>query len=394
MFGLMRNFYRWCRHRKEVVVTVALLGVDNAGKSTVLSRMKGEFQEFIAPTIGFASEVIKQGSNTIKLYDLGGGANIRGIWPRYYAELHAAVFVIDSSDRDRLPVAREVLHQALDHPRFANKPLLIMANKQDKTEPMTSAEIASSLGLEKFKGLQYSVVTCTALIEEENSPPDPRIQQGLKWLTGAINSNYSALQKRIAEDSEAQKEEEKQEREEKRARVEARRRERELEREREEQGKGTELQTITTEAPPVDKVTIITETPTTPSDIHEKVTVLKPDRSATDLFNKGRDMFGNKEEEVHSARGSKQKTPRNSVYSSTTIMIKSEDTASEDHPNAIHDATGDENLGLPNNTHVLPKIDKFISGLPPLGKAKLEATPSPTLQTLHPLPPLEKPVYV
>lgn len=41
MFGLMRNFYKWCKTRKEKVVTAALLGIDNAGKSTVLACMKG-----------------------------------------------------------------------------------------------------------------------------------------------------------------------------------------------------------------------------------------------------------------------------------------------------------------------------------------------------------------
>lgn len=400
-------------------MTVALLGVDNAGKSTLLTRMKGEYQEFIAPTIGFASEVVTQGSHTIKIYDLGGGANIRGIWPRYYAELHGAVFVIDSSDRSRMPVAREVLHQTLEHSRFANKPLLVMANKQDKTEPMSSAEIASSLGLEKFKGLQYSIVTCSALALEENIPPDPRIAQGLKWLTGAIDSNYTVLQKRIQQDSAEQKEEERIEREEKRKRVEARRRERELEREREAEGNSKEMHTITNNAPnnTSDKITVIRDaTPRSSQDKTIVKTLSFKAVPATDLFDKaadkGRDMFKNGGEvEVHSAR--KLKTPR-SVYSSTTIMIKPDDGGSEQHiavssiedtaatlPNGISD-DDDHN----NNTHPSAKVDNNNSNnnnksnLPPLQlgiskpKAKLETTPSPMLHTLHPLPPLERPPVV
>jgi len=326
MFGLMRNFYNYCKHRKERVVTVALLGVDNAGKSTILYRLKGEIQEFVAPTIGFSSEIIKQGRLTLKVFDLGGGANIRGIWPRYYAELHGAVFVIDSSDRTRLHVAREVLHEVLDHGRFANKPLLILANKQDKEESMTSEEITSNLALEKFKGLQYHVITCTALLLEVTSPPDPKIANGLKWLTNTIEGVYGGLQKRILKDSEEQKEEERIEREEKRKRVEARKRERELERELAEKEK--EMQTMgPNKTENNEKITIITEGGTK----NGNDDVITGDKSArtprastprkfgnnsvaplTDIVDKGRDG-----EELHSARKSMQKTPRNVMYSIT-----------------------------------------------------------------------------
>lgn len=263
----MRNFYKWIKHSKEKVVTVALLGIDNAGKSSILACMKGEYQEFIAPTIGFSSDVIKHGAHTIKVYDLGGGANIRGIWPRYYAELHGAVFVVDSTDRTKFPAAREVLHQAMEHPWFANKPILVMANKQDKAEPMSSAEIASNLGLEKFKGLQFHVIVCTALMEE-GVAPDPRIAQGLKWLINTIDNSYANLQKRIQKDSEQQKEEERIEREEKRKRVEARKRERELERERqekEEKEKGKMHIIAVQDADTDNTISVITEVPTSSS---------------------------------------------------------------------------------------------------------------------------------
>lgn len=250
MFGLLRNLYKWYTTRNEKIVKFALIGIDNAGKSTILARLKGEVPEFITPTIGFASEAIEQGPYHIKIFDLGGGANIRSIWPSYFAEIHGAIFVVDSADKNRLNISRDALHMALQHPRLQKKPLLIFANKQDLPEALAGSDVALNLSLDKFTDYSYNIVSCSAILVGEDGAADLNIQQGLKWLLDTVDKAYSSLEKRIRVLVDEQKEEERIEKEEKRKRIEAMRRERELERERlekEEKEKENEGKEITSE---------------------------------------------------------------------------------------------------------------------------------------------------
>jgi len=440
MFGLMRNCYRWLKHRKERVITVALLGVDNAGKSTILHRLKGEIEEFVAPTIGFSSEVIKQGATTIKVFDLGGGASIRGIWPRYYSELYGAIFVVDSSDKDKAHVIREVLQQVLEHPRFAKKPLLILANKQDKAGSITTDEIAFNLGLEKFPDLDYNIITCTALLLEDTSPPDPNINQGLKWLTVAIDKNFSLLQKRIHKEMEEQKEEERIESEEKRKRVEARRRERELAREREEK---EELEKEKEkEKEEKDKKKKQPPPSAAGHDKHHHHEDIKPDKEDV-LTNSFMRESSKKEiamfDKVHGVGGgdplnagehdgidifasrSKQKTPRNNIYTTTptTIIIKSDDgndSNGADQNNSgeynntqiineeeitnqkTHDGLNTNNINVLNDDVTPSPSPPSLAALPPLlqsgKKFDTLLLASPSIQTFNALPPLDKVAFV
>eukprot|EP01112_Ceratiomyxa_fruticulosa_P014887 TRINITY_DN431_c0_g1_i2.p1 TRINITY_DN431_c0_g1~~TRINITY_DN431_c0_g1_i2.p1 ORF type:complete len:406 (-),score=97.27 TRINITY_DN431_c0_g1_i2:146-1363(-) len=241
MFGLLKNLYKWVNQKQERVLTIVLIGVDGAGKSSVLYSLKGEFPDFIAPTVGFSSEVIVVGKYQMKIYDLGGGPTFRGIWGRYYAEVHAAVFVVDSGDERKIHAAKDALHGALQHPRFQKKPVLVLANKQDLSGAMSTDQIASNLELEKFKDYQFNVIGCTAQRTSTEGVIDPNIKKGLEWLTKTVDSRFKELQTQVDAQTAEQKEEERREREAKRLRVEAMRRERErekeLEREREEKEK-------------------------------------------------------------------------------------------------------------------------------------------------------------
>lgn len=84
-----------------------------------------ESPEDVAPTVGFSKADIKQGRFDITIFDLGGGKQIRGIWKNYYAESYGVVFVIDSSDVDRMEETKETVAEVLRHPRIAGKPVLV-----------------------------------------------------------------------------------------------------------------------------------------------------------------------------------------------------------------------------------------------------------------------------
>ncbi len=71
--------------RREV--TLLLVGLDSAGKSTLLANLNGESMDDVTPTVGFSSTTLDVGRCTVTFYDLGGGAKIRDIWKNYYAKV-------------------------------------------------------------------------------------------------------------------------------------------------------------------------------------------------------------------------------------------------------------------------------------------------------------------
>lgn len=84
-----------------------------------------ENPEDVAPTVGFSKVDMKQGKFEVTIFDLGGGKRIRGIWKNYYSESHGVVFVVDSSDVQRIQETRDTMAEVLQHPRIAGKPVLV-----------------------------------------------------------------------------------------------------------------------------------------------------------------------------------------------------------------------------------------------------------------------------
>lgn len=111
---------------------------DNAGKTTLLYRLKmGEVVTTI-PTIGFNVESVKYGQLTFDVWDLGGQTSIRPYWRSYYANTAAVVFVVDSTDIERLEIAADELRSMLNEDELRDAALLVFANKQDQVSPRLS----------------------------------------------------------------------------------------------------------------------------------------------------------------------------------------------------------------------------------------------------------------
>lgn len=79
----------------------------------------------VAPTVGFSKVNLKKGKFEVTIFDLGGGKRIRGIWKNYYSESYGVVFVVDSSDVQRLQETKDTMAEVLRHPRIAGKPVLV-----------------------------------------------------------------------------------------------------------------------------------------------------------------------------------------------------------------------------------------------------------------------------
>mmetsp|Transcript_22182 Transcript_22182/g.61550 ORF Transcript_22182/g.61550 Transcript_22182/m.61550 type:complete len:370 (-) Transcript_22182:121-1230(-) len=218
MFTLAKNFYKWVKEKREKNLTLVLLGLDNAGKTTLLHAIMDEVPEYVTPTYGFNKKTFGEGPYTINVFDLGGGRRIRSIWSKYLAEVHGAVFVLDAADFSRFDEAKEVLLETLSNPYLSSKPILIMANKQDLPTAADVPTIASALGLGSVRNNRYHILPCSAKTEEGGAP-DKRVKEGIKWISSNIGPDYKQLQERVKKDTVVEQENASREMEEKKRRV-------------------------------------------------------------------------------------------------------------------------------------------------------------------------------
>lgn len=238
MFSLMANCCRnWFKRWRQPVrkVTLVMVGLDNAGKTATVKGIQGESPQDVAPTVGFSKADIRQGRFDITMFDLGGGKQIRGIWKNYYAESYGVVFVIDSSDVDRMEETKETVAEVLRHPRIAGKPVLVLANKQDREGAMAEADIIEFLSLEKLVNdhkCLCQIEPCSAVLGY-GKKIDSHIRKGLKWLLEVIAKDFEALNERVQKETAEQRAQEEQDKLKIAERVKRLREERE-EREREE----------------------------------------------------------------------------------------------------------------------------------------------------------------
>jgi small GTP-binding protein len=119
-------------------------GLDDAGKTSILYRLKlGEVVTTI-PTIGFNVEGLDSSwTNGIVVtsWDVGGRDKTRPLWRNYFANTDCIVFVVDSTDRDRLEQAKDLLYEFLNEEELRGLPLLVFCDKQDLPNALTPAEI-------------------------------------------------------------------------------------------------------------------------------------------------------------------------------------------------------------------------------------------------------------
>uniref|UniRef100_A0A8C5JP23 ADP ribosylation factor like GTPase 11 n=1 Tax=Junco hyemalis TaxID=40217 RepID=A0A8C5JP23_JUNHY len=111
---------------------VIMLGLDFAGKSTLLYKLKSGQAVETCPTVGFNVESLRTPCGiSFTLWDVGGQDSLRASWPNYLEDINTLIFVLDSTDAARLAEAMAALEEALRHPGMAGTPVLLLANKQD-----------------------------------------------------------------------------------------------------------------------------------------------------------------------------------------------------------------------------------------------------------------------
>lgn len=123
------------------------LGLDNAGKSTLLYMLKNDRVIQTAPTQHPNSEELKLGNIRLNTFDLGGHETARKLWKEYVPAVDAVFFLIDSADQKRFPEVKLELEGVLNMPELANLPVAILGNKIDKSGAASEEEIREALDL-------------------------------------------------------------------------------------------------------------------------------------------------------------------------------------------------------------------------------------------------------
>jgi ADP-ribosylation factor related protein 1 len=194
MFSLIVGFWRLLFRKTEFHVLI--LGVDGAGKTSMLEQIKHVFSGLdplppakIPPTVGLNIGRLRVDRAHLLFWDLGGARALRTLWEKYYNEAHGLCFVVDAADHERLDEARDVLQQLLSTAELAGIPLLVFANKLDAPGALRAEEVQERFGLHPARGgssQPQNVMSASALSGEG-------VEGGVRWLVEALKASPRAL---------------------------------------------------------------------------------------------------------------------------------------------------------------------------------------------------------
>lgn len=157
-----------------------MVGLDCAGKTTILYQLKVGHVLATVPTIGFNIEILEYENISFIVWDVGGQETIRRLWKHYFENTRGIIFVVDSNDRDRIAEAKEELHNILKESELSNAALLIFANKQDLPNAMRPVDLANELYLHNAYNRHWHIQPSSGL--KGNG-----LVEGLDWLAKEIN---------------------------------------------------------------------------------------------------------------------------------------------------------------------------------------------------------------
>lgn len=127
---------------------IVFLGLDNAGKTTLLGMLKEQRLSAAQPTLHASCEEMVIDNIRFRTYDVGGHVTARRIWGDWFPAVHGVVFIVDAADRTRFEEAKEELTRILGDECLRNKPIAVLGNKIDIPYAASEEELRRALGLE------------------------------------------------------------------------------------------------------------------------------------------------------------------------------------------------------------------------------------------------------
>eukprot|EP00997_Jenningsia_sp_PLL12_P007157 NODE_3769_length_733_cov_102.312865_g3172_i0.p1 GENE.NODE_3769_length_733_cov_102.312865_g3172_i0~~NODE_3769_length_733_cov_102.312865_g3172_i0.p1 ORF type:complete len:179 (-),score=54.86 NODE_3769_length_733_cov_102.312865_g3172_i0:136-672(-) len=144
-------------------IELCLVGLENSGKTTLLNILSTGYPVETLPTVGLNVKMVKKEGVSMKVWDLGGQERFRVEWARYTAGCNVIVYVVDSSDFDRIQLSRKELHKLLESKNLAGLPILVALNKIDLEPHMSKEEVIKDLHLQYVTDNPWIVVPISAL---------------------------------------------------------------------------------------------------------------------------------------------------------------------------------------------------------------------------------------
>lgn len=164
-----------------------MVGLDNAGKTTILYKLALDEIVSTVPTVALNIETITYKDIKFHVWDLGGQKKIRSMWNHYYNDTDAIIFVIDSNEINRIDGtqndnAKYELNKLLQNPLLNNAALLVLANKQDLPNAININELNKRLDIEELTKKNKR----PWMIQETCAMNGDGLYEGLEWLSNVI----------------------------------------------------------------------------------------------------------------------------------------------------------------------------------------------------------------
>mmetsp|Transcript_8846 Transcript_8846/g.18904 ORF Transcript_8846/g.18904 Transcript_8846/m.18904 type:complete len:200 (+) Transcript_8846:89-688(+) len=195
MFTLLYGLFEFIFRKDEYHILI--LGLDKAGKTNVLERLKTIFTPLIGldpgkilPTVGLNVGRIEAYNHKLIFWDLGGQTGLRSIWDKYYDESHAVIFVVDSANQTRFQESKQALDSVLGARELYGAPVLILGNKQDLPDAVGAEEISAQFGVGKVDSRPIKVVPACAYTGQG-------LKESVEWVVEKVKNSNRTSQLRV-----------------------------------------------------------------------------------------------------------------------------------------------------------------------------------------------------
>ena len=191
MYTLLSGLWKWWFQKDEYCILI--IGIDNAGKTTLLEQLKRKYAskkyrgipfERISPTVGMNIGQVELANKRLVLWDLGGQKELQTLWNKYFNECHGIVYVVDASDSKRLEESYSSFDEVLIDECLYGVPLLVLANKQDKENAIKAEGVK-----EIFNKSSAKIGKRDCMLQEVSALNDVGIEEGIEWILQCVIRN-------------------------------------------------------------------------------------------------------------------------------------------------------------------------------------------------------------
>ncbi|EGG14682.1 ARF-like protein [Cavenderia fasciculata] len=197
MFGLFYGFWKYFFNKKEYFTLI--LGLDGAGKTTLLEEIKTKYTKtpglkHIMPTVGLNIGRIIYEDVKLIFWDLGGQVDLRSIWDKYYNSVHAVIYVVDSTDQERMEESKSELEKIMTNPDLRDVPILLFFNKRDLPDAQSTDVLSSAFKTVILNYKSTDVNSRNVQLQPLIANTGQGLNEGMMWLTDNLKKNARVVE--------------------------------------------------------------------------------------------------------------------------------------------------------------------------------------------------------